>query len=137
MSAGVLLDTCVLIYLSTSVKLSPKSVEALESVLEAGRAHVSLVSAWEIGRAMSLGRVASSLPPLAFYNRFAGQEGVRQCALTAEILVASSYLPGQLHRDPMDRILIATAREHDLTLVTSDSAILAYGAAGHVKTLEC
>ena len=137
MSAGVLLDTCVLIYLSTGVKLAGECTEALEEALESVRAHVSLVSAWEIGRAMSLGRVASSLSPLLFYHRFVGQEGVRQCALSAEILIASSYLPGQLHRDPMDRILIATAREHDLTVVTNDRAILAYGAAGHVRTLKC
>ncbi|HTO31803.1 MAG TPA: hypothetical protein VL202_11575 [Pararhizobium sp.] len=32
---------------------------------------------------------------------------------------------------------IATARERDLTIITRDRAILAYGAAGHVKTLAC
>lgn len=42
-----------------------------------------------------------------------------------------------LNNDPIDRILIATAREHDLTIITRDRAILAYGAAGHVKTLAC
>jgi PIN domain nuclease of toxin-antitoxin system len=37
----------------------------------------------------------------------------------------------------MDRLLIETARSQDLTLVTSDRAILAYGTEGHVKTLAC
>jgi PIN domain nuclease of toxin-antitoxin system len=37
----------------------------------------------------------------------------------------------------MDRLLIATARHFDYTLVTNDRAILAYGALGHVKTLAC
>jgi PIN domain nuclease of toxin-antitoxin system len=49
----------------------------------------------------------------------------------------SSYLPAPVHNDPTDRIIIATAREHDLTIITRDRAILAYGAAGHVKTLVC
>ena len=65
-------------------------------------------------------------------------------ALDAEVLSAglpalinSSFLPQPIHNDPTDRILIATAREHDLTIITRDQAILAYGAAGHVRTLAC
>lgn len=54
-----------------------------------------------------------------------------------EILIESSFLPQPIHNDPTDRIIIATAREHDLTIVTRDRAILAYGALGHVKTLAC
>ena len=37
----------------------------------------------------------------------------------------------------MDRILIATARKNNFSLLTNDRAILAYGAEGHVKTLAC
>ena len=65
-------------------------------------------------------------------------------ALDAEVLDAqlaalinSSFLPQPIHNDPTDGILIATAREHDLTIITRDQAILAYGAAGHVRTLAC
>jgi PIN domain nuclease of toxin-antitoxin system len=53
------------------------------------------------------------------------------------VLVTYSFLPQPIHNDPADRIIIATAREHDLTIITRDRAILAYGAAGHVKTLAC
>jgi PIN domain nuclease of toxin-antitoxin system len=49
---------------------------------------------------------------------------------TAGILVDSSFLPGSPPRDPMDRIVVATAREHGLRLVTRDCAILAYASAG-------
>ena len=52
-------------------------------------------------------------------------------------MIGSHYLPGRIHSDPMDRLLVETARRLDLTLVTSDRAILAYGALGHVKTLAC
>jgi PIN domain nuclease of toxin-antitoxin system len=52
-------------------------------------------------------------------------------------LVASSFLPQPVHNDPADRILIATAREQNLTIITRDRAILSYGAAGHVRTLAC
>jgi PIN domain nuclease of toxin-antitoxin system len=46
-------------------------------------------------------------------------------------------LPGPVHGDPADRILIATARALDLTIVTRDSAILDYSARGHVRALPC
>lgn len=46
-------------------------------------------------------------------------------------------LPDLTHRDPADRMLIATARAHDLTLITRDRAILHYAAAGHVRAIAC
>ena len=49
-------------------------------------------------------------------------------------IAAGAYrLPSGFHKDPADRILVATAREHDLTLVTADERILAYDS---VATLD-
>lgn len=42
-------------------------------------------------------------------------------------------LPGKFHKDPADRLLVATARVHDLTFVTADERILAYRG---VRTLD-
>jgi PIN domain nuclease of toxin-antitoxin system len=137
MTVPVLLDTCAVIFLGTGKKLAAKALEAVENALEGERAHISVASAWEIGRSMSLGRIASTLTPMAFYSRFASQEGVSECALSPEIVIASSYLPAGAPNDPMDRIMIATARELDLSIVTSDHKIIAYAAAGHVKAIAC
>jgi PIN domain nuclease of toxin-antitoxin system len=41
-----------------------------------------------------------------------------------------------LHRDPSDRILAATAREHSLVLVTRDEELVRYGRKGHLPILE-
>jgi PIN domain nuclease of toxin-antitoxin system len=46
--------------------------------------------------------------------------------LTHETAIAAYDLPGEFHRDPADRILVATARVLDLTLMTADERILAY-----------
>jgi PIN domain nuclease of toxin-antitoxin system len=54
-----------------------------------------------------------------------------------DVLIASSFLPGSPPSDPIDRIIIATARENDLTLVTRDRKILAYGEAGYISVLKC
>ena len=133
----LLLDTCTIIFGANGTALNPSAVTAIETAIDEGRVRISPVSAWELGMLMSRNRIASTSEPLDFFNQALTRTLAKICELTPEILVSSCYLPGVIHRDPMDRILIATARAHDLTLVTSDRAILDYGAAGHVKTLEC
>lgn len=83
------------------------------------------------------GRVSETRSAFRWYHDFLDTAHVTEQAVTADIFIASSFLPAVLHKDPIDRIIIATAREHDLTIITRDRAILAYGAAGHVKTLAC
>ena len=56
--------------------------------------------------------------------------------VTPEIAVGSARLSRQLLGDPADRILVATARRLDATLVTADPGILAYGSRGHVNVLD-
>lgn len=53
--------------------------------------------------------------------------------ITAEILAEAYSLPPPIHRDPADRILIATARQERLTLVTTDIKRLDYP---HVTTIS-
>ena len=53
--------------------------------------------------------------------------------LTHEIAITAYDLPGEFHRDPADRMLVATARVLDLTLMTADERILAYP---HVLSLD-
>ena len=57
--------------------------------------------------------------------------------LTSAIALATAELPNPLHDDPADRLLIATARDLDVPLVTRDARILAYAAAGHVRAIAC
>lgn len=83
------------------------------------------------------GRISETKSALKWYRDFLSSAHVAEQDVSAEIFIASSVLPQLAHKDPIDRILIATAREHDLTIITRDRAILAYGAAGHVRTLAC
>lgn len=59
--------------------------------------------------------------------------GLQLLELSPEILIESVRLPGDMHRDPSDRMLVATARVHGLTLITGDKQILRYAAAGHLN----
>ena len=134
---SLLLDTCAVLYLALGSRLSGEASEALGAASQANALWVSPVSAWEIGIGASKGRLKLPLPPLEFYRRFKEALSVRECPVSAEILVSSSFLPGQFHKDPMDRILAASARELDMILVTRDRPILDYGAEGHLRTLAC
>ena len=59
--------------------------------------------------------------------------GVQLLALTPEIAIESTRLPGEFHRDPADQIIVATARVYGCPLVTSDEKIVNYL---HVATVR-
>ena len=61
--------------------------------------------------------------------------GLRLRALTTEVVIESTLLPGDLLTDPADRFLIGEARVAGLTLVTADRKIIDYGRVGHVRVL--
>jgi PIN domain nuclease of toxin-antitoxin system len=100
-------------------------------------AFVSAVTAWEMAILVSRGRMRETRDVERWYADFLSDGEFVEQPVTTGILITSCFLPEPLHKDPFDRILIATAREHDLTIITRDRAILAYGAAGHVRTLAC
>jgi PIN domain nuclease of toxin-antitoxin system len=134
---ALLLDTCAIIYLSSGTTISPTLADEITNRAKSGTVFVSPISAWELGSLTSRGRIALATEPLEFFETFVSLLGATITDLNAEILVKSSFLPGRPHRDPMDRILIATARKNNFALLTNDRAILAFGAEGHVKTLAC
>jgi PIN domain nuclease of toxin-antitoxin system len=136
-NAPLLLDTCAMIYVAND---SPIEVEADRQISEAafeGRLYVCPMSAWEIGIGVAKGRLSLPLPPLEFFNRFLTRLEARLSALTPDVLVGSSNLPGETQKDPVDRILMASARMLDMVLVTRDRAILAYGERGNLRTMAC
>ncbi len=57
--------------------------------------------------------------------------------MPAELLIESQSLPGNIHQDPYDRIIAATAREYGYTVMTRDRALLDYGQEGYLSAVEC
>jgi PIN domain nuclease of toxin-antitoxin system len=139
MNDKLLLDTCAVIWIAESDPGMAKAArEALESAALAGMPlHVSLITAWELGLLEASGRVPMSRPADVAFSTFVNLPGIRLQELTGDILVNSSLLPQPFHPDPADRILIATARALDLTILTRDRQILDYAEAGHVRALAC
>ena len=114
------------------------AVQALDDANERrDPVYLSPMSAWEIGMLAHKGRFSSPLTPADWFTRFVETGGFATTSMNAQMLIASSFLPGEPPRDPVDRILIATARREGLTLITRDQKILNYGEAGHISVLPC
>ncbi|MHA6300084.1 type II toxin-antitoxin system VapC family toxin [Devosia sp. CAU 1758] len=134
----LLLDTCALIWMAEEADLAPEAVAAMNAAFEEDRpVSVSPISAWERALLIAKGRLASPLPPKVWFDRVVASGSLSLTALSPEILTDASFLPGVIHKDPADRIIIATARALDMTIVTRDAHILRYAAQGHVRALAC
>jgi PIN domain nuclease of toxin-antitoxin system len=139
-SAALLLDTCAAIWLANRQPLSMDCRPAIDAAVRDGLVLVSPVSAWEIGNLSRRHRSGGPefLPdPKTWFARLLSGPGVRLAPFTAEIAIDSAYLPGALHGDPGDRLLIATARHLNIPIVTRDRLILEYAAQGHVGAIAC
>lgn len=128
----ILLDTHIWVWwINSSPKLTPKHLAIIQHYLAAGLA-VSVISCWEVAKLATLGRLNLFLPVDQWLRLGLTRPGIRLVDLTPKIAVEANYLPGTFHRDPADQILVATARELNLPLLTADAKILAYP---HVHTL--
>ena len=136
--APLLLDTCAAIFISSGEPVEDAALAALRQAQEKGHSvYISPITAWEIGMLMSRRKLMSPLPPERWFQRLIEAPGVRLADMSPEVLIASSFLPGDPPRNPADRILLSTARTRGHRLLTRDNALLKYAAAGHVLALAC
>ena len=64
------------------------------------------------------------------------QAAIRLEPISPSIAIDAGQLPGGIHGDPADRIIIATSRHLGCPLLTTDRKILAYAAIGHLKAID-
>lgn len=139
---AVLLDTCAAIWLANGDPIAPAALAAISYAALADGIFVSPASAWEVGllsRVRGANQPAVSfLPdPQSWFARLMGGPGIKEAPLLPEIAIASSHLPEPLHGDPADRFIIATARHHQIPIITRDGRIIDYAAQGHVNVIAC
>ena len=135
----LLLDTHALIWIVARAPMSSASLVAVREAATTGQVLVSPVSAWEIGLLAAARRSSITfLPtPQKWLEKALTTPGVRVTPLSPEAAIQAAFLPGKLHRDPADRLLIATARQLGATLITRDELILAYARRGYVDAIPC
>lgn len=118
------------------------SAAAIDAIRRANGVYVSTASAWEIGMLSKPkpGRIPMPqfMPDLkTWFARLMAMPGIREAPISAAIAFDASHLPGNLHSDPMDRLIMATARHLGMPIVASDRKIIAYAKAGHVRVIPC
>jgi PIN domain nuclease of toxin-antitoxin system len=134
----LLLDTCALIWIAENESIAPEAVELLNAANAAGaKTYVSPISAWEIGLLVAHERLKLLITPQRWFRQVLETPGVQLAPMSADLLIDSSFLPGKPPRDPADRIIAATARDHGCTLLTRDRALIDYAAQGHIRVLSC
>ncbi len=103
-------------------RLAPHLLEEIE---KADRVGVSPVSCFELALAYRRGRLALQIPPAEWFPRALTGSGVELLPLTPDIAVRAVGL-SDIHRDPFDRIIIATALELDGRLASVDGHFDSY-----------
>jgi PIN domain nuclease of toxin-antitoxin system len=117
-------------------RLGSRTKAEIARVGSAGDLLVSAITPWEIGVLVSKRRIDLHRDALVWVREALSMPGVSLISLDPEIAVASTRLPFEMHSDPADRILVATARHMGATLVTADKALLALAKKGHFKTMS-
>src|SRR5574340_1797837 len=130
----ILLDTHVLVWWVSTQEghLSKAAKRAISAELSGGEILVSSISAWEIAALVQRSRLVLSMDVSSWLATVGEIEAVRFVPVDNQIAVKSTELPGEFHKDPADRMIVATARRFAAPLVTADEKIRGYP---HVKTI--
>jgi len=120
----LLLDTHAFVWLASDQrKLTKTAKDALRE--HAGALLLSGISGLEIALAVKRGRLELPMDPETFTLRALEQHGIEQIPVSAVIGCRAAHLP-DIHNDPFDRIIIATAQYHRAGILSKDSTIARY-----------
>ncbi|WP_244816653.1 type II toxin-antitoxin system VapC family toxin [Caballeronia sp. Lep1P3] len=129
----IVLDTHALVWWIGGGALGKEARAAIEHESATdGEILVSTITAWEIALLVRRGKLALAMDVGDWIDKVGRINGVRFVPVDRRIAVQSVDLPGELHDDPADRFIVATARSLSAPLVTKDRNIRAYE---HVRTI--
>ncbi len=125
----IVLDTHIWVnwILSGEVALTPVIVDAMQ---QEDHLAVSAISCFEVSLLVCRGKLVLPLPVDEWLKEALGKSGVESLPVTCEIANRAVALP-EIHRDPADRIIIATALVHEAKLASMDSVFPRYQELQH------
>jgi PIN domain nuclease of toxin-antitoxin system len=112
----IILDTHIWIWWNQD---SPKLTSFQKEIIDFSRTNgmgISTISLLEISRLVNKGRLVLPLPLNERFSIALAEEGTLLVPITPAIAIESYSLPGEFHKDPADRIIVATARTYDCVL---------------------
>lgn len=120
-----LLDTHILVYwFAAHSRLSTVQMEVLRQATPGEPLWVSDISLWEIATLYSLGRIRLTLPLRDWLQAATAPPLVQRLGITPAVAAAVAALPDSFHRDPGDRIIVASAQVLGATLLSHDQRII-------------
>jgi PIN domain nuclease of toxin-antitoxin system len=133
----LLLDTHALVWLVFGMSaLGSTAHNEIDLATQDEQLLVSAITPWEIGMLARKKKIELYRDPLDWVQAALSLQGVRLVPLSPEIAVSCNQLPFEMHADPADRILVATARHLGATLVTADRALLELAKGGHFAAMD-
>ena len=121
----ILLDTHVLYWAAADPRrLSRRAATVIQRAALRAGVFVGSVTLYELAGMLRRGLIRAAVPPRAAVESIlhAVRSGVLE--ITAEVAVLAQQLPDEFPRDPMDRLITATALARGLSLVTKDQRII-------------
>lgn len=133
----LILDTHVFLWLvSGEKKFKPVFLKMIQERRLNPNIFISPISIWEIGILDEKKRIILGTDRLEWIESTLEKTGFEIVPVSPAIAIQSTRLPGEIHGDPADRFLIATAHEIKAVLVTCDQKILKYGKDRYIDVFD-
>ncbi|MEW6493552.1 MAG: type II toxin-antitoxin system VapC family toxin [Cyanobacteriota bacterium] len=127
----LLLDTHIFLwFISGDSRLSASFRDAIRN--PDNDVYLSVVSVWEAIIKYQLGKLPLPESPETYLPKQRTRHQIASLPVDEESVAQLAKLPA-LHRDPFDRLLICQALQHELVIVTADTAIMAYSIIQFLK----
>lgn len=136
LESPILLDTHIWIWFAeSSYKFSKPIIQLIDHAINTNTIYVSDISLWEISMLASKEKIILNLPVQDWLETSIKKLKLTVIPISPHIAMESTALPGEFHKDPADRLIVATARCEKLHLITADQEILRYSKKHYVHTI--
>ena len=122
----ILLDTHVWWWsLAEPENLSKTAIKTIKQT-KSDQRMIASISIWEFAMMAAKKRIRLKISVAKWLSRALKETGLGVIEISPEIAIDACNLPDNFHKDPADRLIVATARVNNLRLVTKDEKMLAY-----------
>ena len=131
----LLLDTHMWIWSTENNErmLTRHMSRVIERAAQRGSLLIAAISLWEVALLNAKGRIRLLPDPSSWYDRALGATGLSVVNLTPQICTEAARMP---FSDPADRLIAASARASQASLVTRDARLLDYAGEGHLRVID-
>lgn len=134
----IVLDTHIFLWLINGNKEITTSgyLSVINKAIKYNSIIIPAICLWEISMLVSKQRIILHENTLDWLKNATSAPGISVYPISPDVAYESTILPGAFHGDPADRMIVATTRVINGTLLTFDKEIITYSKHGFVKILK-